>query len=119
MKKSIAMKWAKALESGKYKKGTVALRNYDDTYCCLGVLCDITPGSKWRRSDLGRFSLTVYNNGETSEAVLPTQIANLHGMSSTDGNIPSIGKSLAALNDQKYKTFKPIAKLIRKHYKEL
>lgn len=42
MKKSIADKWVKALRSGDYKQGTYRLHNKkDNTYCCLGVLCDV------------------------------------------------------------------------------
>lgn len=40
-------KWIDALRSGKYKQGRAALRNIqEDTYCCLGVLCEIA-GAKW------------------------------------------------------------------------
>lgn len=38
MKKSVAMKWAKALRSGKYKQATDQLEDHG-AYCCLGVLC--------------------------------------------------------------------------------
>lgn len=40
MNKEIKKQWIEALRSGKYKQG----REYlcvDETYCCLGVLCDI------------------------------------------------------------------------------
>ena len=40
MKKEIADKWVEALRSGKYKQGKSALKK-DDSFCCLGVLCDI------------------------------------------------------------------------------
>ncbi len=37
--------WIKALRSGKYKQGKLALRrpqkDSEDLWCCLGVLCDI------------------------------------------------------------------------------
>jgi len=36
----VAKKWVAALRSGKYEQGTGQLRN-GDTYCCLGVLCDV------------------------------------------------------------------------------
>jgi hypothetical protein len=42
MNETIKAKWIKALESGKYKQGTQVLCNANDnTYCCLGVLCDL------------------------------------------------------------------------------
>lgn len=33
--------WLEALRSGKYIQGVSKLRNRDNTFCCLGVLCDI------------------------------------------------------------------------------
>ncbi len=37
--KKLKQEWIKALRSGKYKQGQNELySNYDDTYCCLGVL---------------------------------------------------------------------------------
>lgn len=33
--------WHKALKSDKYKQGRDVLRNSDDKFCCLGVLCDV------------------------------------------------------------------------------
>ncbi len=40
-------KWLIALRSGKYKQGSGRLRSRDDTYCCLGVLCDVAIESGW------------------------------------------------------------------------
>lgn len=47
MKPVIKAKWVAALRSGKYKQGTCQLRNNNDEYCCLGVLCDIISPEKW------------------------------------------------------------------------
>jgi hypothetical protein len=33
--------WITALGSGHYSQGQRKLRTVDDTYCCLGVLCDV------------------------------------------------------------------------------
>lgn len=42
MLKRNAMRWVKALRSGKYKQGKGKLKNTDDnSYCCLGVLGEI------------------------------------------------------------------------------
>jgi hypothetical protein len=50
MKSEIKELWIDALISGEYEKGTGALRE-DDTFCCLGVLCDLhrkqSVGAKW------------------------------------------------------------------------
>jgi len=39
-------RWLEALRSGKYKQGKQRLRK-GDSFCCLGVLCDITDSSGW------------------------------------------------------------------------
>ena len=47
MKPEIAQRWVEALRSGEYKQGLSVLRRIDesgngqDSYCCLGVLCEI------------------------------------------------------------------------------
>lgn len=33
--------WVEALRSGQYKKGTGRLRPTYDSFCCLGVLCNL------------------------------------------------------------------------------
>jgi len=47
MKAEIKQKWLEALRSGKYQQGRQALRNRDQQFCCLGVLCDVVDDSKW------------------------------------------------------------------------
>ena len=42
MNTEVANMWATALRSGKYKQGSCVLHNVTkDTWCCLGVLCDL------------------------------------------------------------------------------
>lgn len=40
MNPEIKAKWLAALRSGEYKQGRGELRN-GDSFCCLGVLCDL------------------------------------------------------------------------------
>lgn len=48
MKQEIKEKWLRALKGEgefkdkPYRKGTKRLKSFDGTFCCLGVLCDIT-----------------------------------------------------------------------------
>ncbi len=37
----IKTKWLKALRSRKFKQGHTFLKNHNNEYCCLGVLCDV------------------------------------------------------------------------------
>lgn len=39
--------WVAALRSGEYKQGHRAL-HLGDTFCCLGVACDILSPTRWR-----------------------------------------------------------------------
>lgn len=41
--------WVKALRSGDFKQGQRALRR-GETFCCLGVLCDVM-GAEWGGGD--------------------------------------------------------------------
>jgi hypothetical protein len=120
MKRSIAMKWIKALESGRYKQGQRCLRSKDDDgnikYCCLGVLCNITKTTKWKHE--GRNG-TLY--GEAG--ILPAEIAKKAGMET--GPSPTVlhggleRKTFVTLNDLVGLNFKQIAKVIREHWRVL
>lgn len=50
MKKALKAKWVAALRSGKYKQTTGQLVEESErgklSYCCLGVLCEISPRVK-------------------------------------------------------------------------
>ena len=52
MNKAIKEKWVAALRSGEYQQCAGALRKEHagspDTFCCLGVLCDIVDSKGWR-----------------------------------------------------------------------
>lgn len=37
----IVTAWVRALRSGEYEQGQGQLRDLDDKFCCLGVLCDL------------------------------------------------------------------------------
>jgi hypothetical protein len=41
MKREIRDRWTAALRSGEYEQGRSTLRDREDRYCCLGVLCDV------------------------------------------------------------------------------
>ena len=41
LKPQVKQKWVAALRSTAYKQGTLQLRRRDNTFCCLGVLCNL------------------------------------------------------------------------------
>lgn len=112
MKKSIAMRWAKALESGRYKQTIESLQDSNGN-CCLGVLCRISRKGKFINNDA---FLEFGLNGDSQSNVLIPGVMRWAGISTEIGEFA--GTSLADLNDTG-KSFKEIAKIIRKHYKEL
>ena len=119
MKKSIAMKWARALESGRYKQNQGALRtkNFEGkpSYCCLGVLCNITKTTKWEHKNGCNGQLY----GEAG--VLPQEIMKKTGISTANPIVRTDegDTSLVNLNDKLNYSFKQIAKIIRKEWRSL
>lgn len=113
MDKKIAMKWARALESGKYHQTKNKLFN-GKGYCCLGVLCKIT-GFKFQKDEEGNYQC---EGGEIED--LPFEVQDLTGFQSCLGDYEEGegSNNLARLNDEG-KKFKTIAKVIREKWEEL
>lgn len=103
MKKAIAMKWVKALRSGKYKRGIGQLKT-ERGHCCLGVLCEV---------------LGLERGTWNSDWGLSFEAQKKSGMKSCDGTIHSLGTDLATLNDMRGGSFKEIAKVIEKNWRSL
>jgi hypothetical protein len=133
MKETIAKKWVQALRSGRYKQGKDLLKKItkkQERHCCLGVLCDLynkeqklknKPPIKQKieRDISNRYDVVRF--GTTAE-LLPTTVRRWAGVKTSDGMIlfeDYIRRdSLSSLNDQGV-TFKSIANLIEKHFKNL
>ena len=95
--------WVKALRSGKYKKGVGSLHPTEDTYCCLGVLCDLY--NKKQK----HVNTVVSLAGE----LLPERVFT---WAKLPNNSPKPYKaSLILINDRHRKSFKYIANLIEKY----
>lgn len=52
MNQELKSKWTAALRSGEYKQGQYRLRQTDNSYCCLGVLCNIVNPEGWHPREL-------------------------------------------------------------------
>lgn len=116
MKREIAMQWAEALESGKYEQGKSALQR-GDAYCCLGVLCAIVPEGVAKRT-VNCYGETCYDG---DSAGLPRSIMKWSGLKDSLGLV-TFKKgplSLANLNDSRNRSFKRIAKYIRRNWERL
>lgn len=58
MNSEVKAKWLEALRSGEYRQSRYRLRSLDNSFCCLGVLCDIYTkevGGSWKY-DKDKFS---------------------------------------------------------------
>lgn len=105
--------WVKALRSGKYKQGKNFLaqrKPHEKTrYCCLGVLCDITPDAKRVGiSKGGVISFKMPGDEYPEEAYLPRTLDNRVGLEFDDVEY------LVQMNDAG-KSFEEIADYIEKN----
>lgn len=116
-------KWITALRSGEYEKGTGQLRSSDNTYCCLGVLCEVMEVKCDLVDDVYKYG----GNFEKRQRDLPPSVSQSLGMqafgSLSEGAWCSTGAfpdsnyipSLVCLNDRFQGTFDEIADFIDKN----
>jgi hypothetical protein len=75
MKTEVKALWLAALRSGEYAQGSQRLRHSDDTFCCLGVLCDLAVKAgvipEPERVELGSYEYGAHSNS----AFLPDEVA--------------------------------------------
>lgn len=113
MNKKVKAKWVEALRSGKYKQGKDALRKGDNTFCCLGVLCDLhrktIKKAGWKPIKDGKGEIISYRYLDCG-GVPDSKVLNWAGINNDPDNL-SLGK-LIVLNDNEKKSFKQIAKFI-------
>lgn len=100
MDEKVKAKWLEALRSGKYKQGRQSLREAD-SFCCLGVLCDILNSNGWR--NVTNNDLLYSFNGELG--VIDKRLAKSIG-------IEECQDILIEMNDEKQNDFSEIADYI-------
>jgi hypothetical protein len=101
MQSELKQKWVEALRSGKYEQGKNNLRNVNNNFCCLGVLCDLVDPIKWEEGDRE----SRFYNGH--KAFLPDAIQESAGLEVSRLNV------LMAMNDSG-RTFDQIADYIER-----
>lgn len=113
--KAVVRRWIKALESGEYKQGRkvlVTAAAKGDSFCCLGVLCDLAVRAKVIEAPPAvKIGETFYYGECRDEVSLPSEVREWAGLTSYYGYYDD-DSSLAELNDMG-KTFKTIAKVIK------
>lgn len=121
----VRAEWLKRLRSGDYTQGTGVLRDDNDNYCCLGVLCQIAveegvipepalhKDKQWARY---MYDQTTYLDGHVAGAttVLPMSVREWAGLAQDDGSYKDGEniRSLAWLNDTQNASFEEIADVI-------
>lgn len=134
MDADIKTAWVEALESGEYEQGKRVLHNMtDNTFCCLGVLCDLAVRSgevdipvktqaevliefnddgEQRRGTVGVF-------GDHSYTTLPPEVMTWAGIESDTGDYVTgtnnTVQSLTHRNDSGT-SFMDIATIIKEHF---
>lgn len=119
MKQAIAKEWVAALRSGEYKQGTGQLRDLENQFCCLGVLCNLHAKAKPK---FAAKQLEQEAYGDES-AVLPKIVQNWSGIREpmgefNNGRVKSEYCDLAGMNDSG-EDFEYIADFIEKNWRHL
>ena len=119
LKPAIKKLWVNALRSNNYKQGQRLLHQPEDnTFCCLGVLCDIhRKVSKKGKSEWKAKTNTANTSYKGASATLPLIVATWAFQQEPKAipYIPSKG-SLAKLNDEDKLSFTQIADLIERYF---
>jgi hypothetical protein len=142
MNELIAQQWVAALRSGNYMQGKGFLHNKDEnTFCCLGVLCDMYVQEVGNRDTFCKERLTADTKLVTvfgdATGTLPDEVRIWSGVHDDNGQfkydkpIPSKDASfyndvettlLTGMNDGEYGhdfTFEEIANIIEKNWMKL
>ncbi len=116
-------KWIKALRSGKYRQGRYALRNSNNQYCCLGVVCDLW--SKETKESWGVLNPDGNYTIKNEDQVLPIEVYKWLGFKEDNPSVDILDKdrweqrrTLTEWNDIDKLSFKEIADLIETNLSE-
>lgn len=127
MRTKIKARWLAALRSGKFKQGRYRLRR-GDTYCCLGVLCEVVHkdvGGWWwarpRENETSVWPRTqktyVFKTkaGPLTSVLLPASVADYAGLDPDQLGVSILPHLfLTDMNDQG-SNFTEIAASIERH----
>lgn len=113
MKPNLFAKWMLALKSDKYQQGKKYMRK-DDTYCALGVLCNLSKEGKWIEDERNKGVYYYKVEDEKAVSFPPGAVINWAGMKKENADLMTA--FVSQLND-KGRSFKEIAAALEKMYK--
>ncbi len=106
-----------ALRSGEYKQTKGTLRR-GNSFCCLGVACDISGLGEWEKDEGSLYQFRPVDGTRPVDGLLPEIVRSWLGFSTSAGDLDFVGAdnhlhvtALSHLNDNG-KRFTTIAKII-------
>jgi|LakMenEpi03Aug12_release.lakeMendotaPanAssembly.Ray.scaffolds.fasta_scaffold845043_2 hypothetical protein len=119
MNQQIKQQWIEALRSGEYSQAQEELR-VGDSFCCLGVLCDLYGKSKganfWKETTQKSGYYYFESLPEQYEyGTLPINVSEWAGLGGIDIPVVEYGEQKTAisdLNDKEQLSFNQIAAII-------
>ena len=123
MNPTVKTQWLEALRSGSYQQGTGVLRDAENSFCCLGVLCDLYvkehPERSWEaRLDALDFEddieLTTTYALDCETDLLPERVKLWAELEDDNPAVKdgSVLTRLTVLNDEAGRSFPALADLI-------
>lgn len=105
---ALQAKWIEELRSGRLVQGVGGLRPSENTYCCLGVACQVYDPQRWSLDPEHR-SFAFYD--ENSQW-LPGELNDAFQI---DGSLET---TLIEMNDQEKRSFAEIADFLEQEFRE-
>lgn len=99
------------LEAGTYKKGTDMLKNNsDNSYCCLGVACDISGLGTWEPQPGTNYTdYVIEGDGFSHTCGLPRKVMEYYGFPFSSGFKGSVEYNLIDYNDGCFDMLAPMS----------
>lgn len=107
MNEAVKKKWLQALRSGEYEQGFYFLYK-DDSFCCLGVLCDLYLTEHKKKWDKINNPIKTIDE---EKKLLPESVIKWAGLQEKSPKLFN-GNSLISINDDRRLKFDQIADLI-------
>lgn len=127
MNKALKDKWLAALRSGEYKQGMNCLMQEspegERSYCCLGVLCDVSDTGEWEQRTVGGevqeqfYWRSMDNQGRPTinTADVPDHLAKPWGLLERSEPLSDKQSRLMHMNDDGQFSFNEIADWIEEN----